>query len=914
MIGSTRLRPLWLLFVFSLSEFVTTLRLGDQNKSVALVAVGRTSVRSSHPLQLLRQGRASVSKTNEAEAAAAQAVEEAAADEGDAASAVAEESDASSQEAERGAVAAADDTDEQGGKVSDVDDQSEDASAGTSDADSASEEVISEDQAQAEGMEISGEDDLLEIEKDDAGKLQMVLLNLPPQPDAVKVDKVDKGGWAESVGIQPGAEIVTINGKIAKDMSMKDFMNAMKGRPLKLTVKPPKDEAGAPSPMTVPSGQVAPFGKAVPGPAPAPPPQQKKQNETKVQQPTPTVLPVPSNLLPVAPAPAPAPMAKQSKRQVRSAKRQARRAKRQAKREARRAKRQAKRQSKGKAGSKSPEELAREAGRKAGAMAGKNTAKKLLDEFKKHIGVLKNKTDAAVAVAKAAASAAVAKNLAPAPAPAPVAHVWQPIKPVDIPVVKDIPRTPNAGPPEPVPPSPLDALKAAMAIRQGLAPNGHAPLLPPDVLDRVADMAHSKLGNFVPGAPSPGATPCNAHAPAPAPAAAPIMAGPNEMIVEKVEVTMTVKNMSFTALSNSPSMMAQFEQSVKQSLAESAGPGVGPEDIEVDLSSGSVVVDSKITPPPGRTAQDMDKTIEKGSGNAGSLLVARVSALPGIDTIALGKISTTGITVKVIKQAVPAPTTTTTTPPSRHLPKPPKCAGAPPKMSHADVRMALAPFKPPGAKSQRGVRTHDGGTAWPLEDGGWAFQYPDMALRMEQDGSTRIVWSKPAYSVEYDESGISYHVGQNVVHRGANGDLTYQQPTGTMHQEGDTLVYHWCNPNVIVYQTPAGFVYYDDMGMTYRSFGKDVTHYTWSGEVLYQGAGGVTSQSTDGTVTHWTDAGAVYRHKDGSVFYTPVGDSKVLPLSVSELGPDPFAGKELTTEDVMRMSEPSAGPAPAEAK
>ena len=67
--------------------------------------------------------------------------------------------------------------------------------------------------------------------------------------------------------------------------------------------------------------------------------------------------------------------------------------------------------------------------------------------------------------------------------------------------------------------------------------------------------------------------------------------------------------------------------------------------------------------------------------------------------------------------------------------------------------MALAPFKPPGAKSQRGVRTHDGGTAWPLEDGGWAFQYPDMALRMEQDGSTRIVWSKPAYSVEYDESG-----------------------------------------------------------------------------------------------------------------------------------------------------------------
>jgi len=188
---------------------------------------------------------------------------------------------------------------------------------------------------------------------------------------------------------------------------------------------------------------------------------------------------------------------------------------------------------------------------------------------------------------------------------------------------------------------------------------------------------------------------------------------------------------------------------------------------------------------------------------------------------------------------------------------------------------------------------------------------------MEADGSTRIVWDKPAYAIEYDESGISYHVGRNVVHRDTNGDLTYQQPTGTMHQEGDTLVYHWCNPNVIVYQTPAGFVYYDDMGMTYRSFGKDVTHYTWSGQVLYQGAGGITRQDPDGSVTHWTDAGAVYRHADGSVSYTPVGESTSQSLSVSELGPDPFPGKLLTTEDVMNMTEPAvaapaaAAPAPA---
>merc|ERR1719310_2504127 len=278
--------------------------------------------------------------------------------------------------------------------------------------------------------------------------------------------------------------------------------------------------------------------------------------------------------------------------------------------------------------------------------------------------------------------------------------------------------------------------------------------------------------------------------------------------------------------------------------------------------------------------------------------------MPGIKTVALGELSVTPPIVAVVKEMPSTPPVMTTTPPpARRLPKPPQCTEAPAAVSKGDVALALAPFKPPGARGE-GVKTKDGGHAWPLNDGGWAFQYDDMALRMAEDGSTRIVWKKPAYAVEYDESGISHHVGRNVVHRDANGDVTYQQPTGTMHQEGSTLIYHWCSPNVIVYQTPAGFIYYDDMGMTYRSFGKEVTHYTWTGEVLYQGAGGVTRQETDGAVTHWTDAGAVYRHSDGSVFYTPVGDSKVRPLSVSELGPDPFAGKELTTEDVMTMSEP----------
>jgi hypothetical protein len=385
---------------------------------------------------------------------------------------------------------------------------------------------------------------------------------------------------------------------------------------------------------------------------------------------------------------------------------------------------------------------------------------------------------------------------------------------------------------------------------------------------------------------------------------------------------MTIQGVSFDALQGSPSLMAEFEQSCKQSIVEAAGSGVKAEDVEVKLKPGSVVVEAEITPPPGQTAEsmqlkaaDINKKIAAGAESIAARTIARVEALPGIESVKTGNMTAIPPKVQIVTEALPTTTVTTTTQPQRRLPKPPQCAGPPPNVSQSDVRMALAPFKPPGARGS-GMKTDDGGTAWPLEDGGWAFQYSDMAVRMASDGSTRIVWAKPAYAVDYDESGISYHVGQNVVHRETNGDLTYQQPTGTMHQEGNTLVYHWCNPNVLVYQTPDGFVYYDDLGMTYRSLGKDITHYTWSGEVLYQGAGGITKQATDGSVTHWTDAGAVYRHPDGSLTYTAIGESQSQALAVSELGPEPYPGPELTMDDVFKLSlgQVLSGPAPSPAQ
>jgi hypothetical protein len=549
------------------------------------------------------------------------------------------------------------------------------------------------------------------------------------------------------------------------------------------------------------------------------------------------------------------------------------------------------------------------AGREAGHKAGTAAAKQLVDQAKKDVEekVVKPAVEKVKEVKEAIKE--LAKQTAPAPSALAVTVPTLPpmvVQPLPFGPAPSMAPSGAPGAPIPLPPSPMDALRAAMGIRAGVSISG-GPQLSPEVMAHVAQMAQGHLGNFLPPGLMDHLMPC-ARGPSPAPAPAPAVGIP----VPKVAVSLTLKHVSFTALQASAALMAETEASAKQSIAESAG--VNPSDVEVSLKAGSVEVDGLVAAPEGKNISDVNNAMVQNSHLLSARMVARVKKLPNIESVALGEITCTAPVVKIVETFVPTPTTTTTPAPVRHLPRPPACAAAPKKLTKGDVAMALAPFKPAGAQG-KAVKTKDGGSAWPLQDGGWAFQYPDMAVRMQQDGATKIVWNKPAYAVEYDESGISYHVGDNVVHRDTNGDLTYQQPTGTMHQEGQTLVYHWCNPNVIVYETPNGLVYYDDLGMTYRSLGKDITHYTWSGDVLYQGAGGVTRQSVDGTVTHWTDAGAVFRHPDGSVSYTPLGERTSQPLSVSDMAAEsPFLGKTLTAEDVMQMSVPPplpVAPAPA---
>eukprot|EP00927_Polykrikos_kofoidii_P036681 TRINITY_DN3096_c0_g1_i1.p1 TRINITY_DN3096_c0_g1~~TRINITY_DN3096_c0_g1_i1.p1 ORF type:complete len:543 (+),score=69.93 TRINITY_DN3096_c0_g1_i1:218-1846(+) len=252
--------------------------------------------------------------------------------------------------------------------------------------------------------------------------------------------------------------------------------------------------------------------------------------------------------------------------------------------------------------------------------------------------------------------------------------------------------------------------------------------------------------------------------------------------------------------------------------------------------------------------------------------------------------------------------------PRRGPPKPDACPAAPRPVTKEHLQMALPPFKPAGALGKP-LKLPDGGYAWRLDDGSWSLQYEKMAARVnERTASTQIAWPEQEYAVEVNPSGISYHSGTDAIHRSVDGNLVFHYPTGTIHQDGDTTIYHWCDPNLIVYNTPAGLVYYDDAGITYRGR-SGLAHWARSGEVLYQGVDGITRQTNGGSITQWTESGLVNRHHDGHLTYTLVGESqpRLLEPLGEALGPDPFPGSALTPAQVWKMlhGDTSVAPAPS---
>jgi hypothetical protein len=398
----------------------------------------------------------------------------------------------------------------------------------------------------------------------------------------------------------------------------------------------------------------------------------------------------------------------------------------------------------------------------------------------------------------------------------------------------------DAGPPPP-PPSPLDALEAAIKARDGMGPPGSemtsgAVLGGPLVTQNIADLAASMASKQLPG----------------------------------------------------------VADNISQSLSKDEDTAAGRE----AQKQASALKTLEVPPKPGSPINDTQLKWVVNASNETKAAALNMSMVLSFEK----KIRELELEKQVLANQLRKATSTTTTQTVKLVhgpPPPPPCAAPPWNLTSADVRMALAPFKPRGAIG-RAMKMQDGGIIWKLENGGWAFQYTNMAARVE-GSKTIMAWAKMNYAVEMDEDGVSYHLGDTVVHRGVDGSLVYQRPTGTVHHVGDTLIYHWCSPNVVVYQTPSGIMYYDKDGMTYRGAG--IAHYSPTGDVLYEGPSGITHMFPNGAVTHWTSSGAIYRHPDGTFLYTPTGESTPHALTADQLGPDPFPGPPLSVEQVLKYAD-----------
>lgn len=117
----------------------------------------------------------------------------------------------------------------------------------------------------------------------------------------------------------------------------------------------------------------------------------------------------------------------------------------------------------------------------------------------------------------------------------------------------------------------------------------------------------------------------------------------------KVTFSMTVNNVNYNDVTATTALETSFKTSCRTAIANTAGAGVTKEDVEVELSEGSVQVDAIITVADDTAAQAAINSID--SGNLASNVVSELQANTDLSNagIATGSISVTGITTPKVE-------------------------------------------------------------------------------------------------------------------------------------------------------------------------------------------------------------------------------------------------------------------------
>lgn len=103
----------------------------------------------------------------------------------------------------------------------------------------------------------------------------------------------------------------------------------------------------------------------------------------------------------------------------------------------------------------------------------------------------------------------------------------------------------------------------------------------------------------------------------------------------KVALSLAVQNVSYALLMSDPVLLKAFQVVVKQAVAAEAGSGVGPEDVELSLSKGSVIVKATVTVPAGVAAAAVHSSL-CSTTSLENALASRLTRMHGMAAVCTG--------------------------------------------------------------------------------------------------------------------------------------------------------------------------------------------------------------------------------------------------------------------------------------
>jgi len=127
-------------------------------------------------------------------------------------------------------------------------------------------------------------------------------------------------------------------------------------------------------------------------------------------------------------------------------------------------------------------------------------------------------------------------------------------------------------------------------------------------------------------------------------------AGPEHVLADDssekvVSCSMLIDNVDFDRLMANADLCSRLRKTVKNTIASMAGGSVGPDDVDMSLSAGSVQVHCAIEGLSGASARSAASNLESAKPYLPELMLMRVSGLLGIGDVTTGEMAIRGLSV-----------------------------------------------------------------------------------------------------------------------------------------------------------------------------------------------------------------------------------------------------------------------------